>query len=252
MTTSLLAAGVLTTGCVAGSRSATRDRPADPHAQHDIPTRRFTDVERLAAGWDAPARDTWQRPEAVLDAIGLNVSDRVLDIGAGTGYFTVRFAARVPEGEVVAGDIEPALLKHIDKRAKTLGLHNVRTYAMATDTPAAPGRFDVVFMSNTYHHIAARTAYFQAAQDLLKPGGRVVIVDFKMGQIAHGPEERFRVPLTQLDRELRDAGYLPVLHDENTLPYQYIAVYGPASDRPAAPVDPRTQTPELPKVDPAP
>ena len=83
----------------------------------------------------------------------------------------------------------------------------------------------MVFVCDTYHHIDARTKYFKAVADKLKPGGRLVIVDFKMGKIPVGPPEKHRVTPATLHEELAAAGYSKVEVDETTLPYQYIAIY---------------------------
>ena len=77
----------------------------------------FDDAEKLAEAFDDPSRDAWQKPDEVLNALHLQRTDRVADLGAGTGYFSVRIAKLVPEGKLFAADIEPEMFRHLRERA---------------------------------------------------------------------------------------------------------------------------------------
>src|SRR5262245_59327095 len=89
-----------------------------PQGKPDHMEHRFDDPERYAKSFDDPARDKWQMPDRVINALGLSPNASVADIGAGTGYFSVRLAKAVPSGTVYAVDIEPAMLAHIQRRAE--------------------------------------------------------------------------------------------------------------------------------------
>src|SRR3989442_8156978 len=108
--------------------------PGKPdHMQH-----RFDDPERFAKSFDDPARDGWQMPDRVIAALKLSSTASVADIGAGTGYFTVRLAKAVPAGNGYARDIEPATVEHIPKPAATAHPTNVMAGAPPPPHPQPP------------------------------------------------------------------------------------------------------------------
>lgn len=183
----------------------------------------FSDAERWAKEFDDPARDAWQKPDEMLDALQLAQSASVADIGAGTGYFSVRLAKRVPGGEVFAVDIEPDMLRHLGERAQLEHIHVLRTVQASADNPNLPEAVDVVLIVDTYHHIDDRIAYFSRLKSLLRPGGRVAIVDFKM-DVPQGPPPEHRIPPEKATTEMEQAGYtLVARHD--FLPRQYFLVF---------------------------
>jgi SAM-dependent methyltransferase len=187
---------------------------------------RFDDPAHWAQVFDAPDRDTWQRPEAIIAALLDRDDMTVADLGAGTGYFSVRFARHLSRGRVIASDIEPRLVAHIASRAEGLGLGNLET---VLGTPGDPGlspwrgRLDLVFLCNTTHHIGDRPRYFAALAALLAPGGRIAIVDFD-DRATRGPPPGHRIAPAQLDAELAAAG-LALDAAPELLPEQYLRIY---------------------------
>jgi len=205
------------------------DEHAVHHAHADGMPHAFDDAERWAAVFDAPERDAWQRPDEVVAKIVTRDDLRVVDLGAGTGYFSARFARRVPRGEVVAVDIEPNLIAHLTARAQREGLGNLVPHLAKPDDPslaAWAGRVDVVFTCDTYHHIGDRVAYFRRVVDVLAPGGRVVVVDFRPDS-PRGPPPDHKIAPEVVDRELGDAG-LALVEAWDGLPDQYLRVYARA------------------------
>jgi SAM-dependent methyltransferase len=198
--------------------NATHDGHA--HAHHH----RFEDAEAWAEQFDDPSRDAWQRPEAVLDFMALAPDARVADLGAGTGYFAVRLARRVPQGQVLANDIEPDMVRYLGDRAAKEGLSNLVPVQGKPDDPALPEAVDVAFMCDVAHHIEDRPAFFRKVAARLRPGGRVVIVDFKKDAPADvpGPPPAMRVAEDMLVAELAQAGFVLVRADSEILPHQYI------------------------------
>lgn len=186
---------------------------------------RFVDPEAWARRFDDPARDAWQKPEAVVAAMKLQPAMKVADIGAGTGYFAVRFARAVPRGQVFGIDVEPKMVTYLDQRAKKEGLDNLRGQLATFSDARVPEPVDRIFLCNTYHHIEGRPAYFRALLPKLTAGGWLVVVDYKMGELPHGPPESMRVTPEQLEQELGEAGYQRVSLDTETLPHQYVAIY---------------------------
>jgi cyclopropane fatty-acyl-phospholipid synthase-like methyltransferase len=195
-------------------------KPGAPgaHMEH-----RFDDPARYAKSFDDPARDEWQKPAQVIGALDLKAGQIVADIGAGTGYFSVRLAKAPAAPRVYAVDIEKAMVEYIRQRASKEKLANVTTIQASAASANLPEPVDVVLIVDTYHHIANRPVYFRALQKSLKPGGRVAIIDFRKGAPS-GPPEEFRFTPDQISAEMKQAGY--VLQTTNDfLPRQLFLVY---------------------------
>jgi SAM-dependent methyltransferase len=184
---------------------------------------RFNDAGKWAKVFDDPARDKWQKPKEVVDALGLKPGSIVADIGAGTGYFAARIARRVPEGKVFAADIEPDMVRYLAGRAGRKHLDNLVPVQAGTDAASLPEPADVILVVDTYHHIGNRTQYFSKLKASLRPGGRLVIIDFKP-DAPGGPHPRHRIPPEKAVEELGAAGYT-LAETHNMLPRQYFLVF---------------------------
>lgn len=184
----------------------------------------FDNAETWAKEFDDPARDAWQKPDEILDALQLARTARVADIGAGTGYFSVRIAHRVPDGKVFAVDIEPDMLRYLTERAHREHLHVLQPVRARADSPDLPEPVDVALLVDTYHHIDDRVAYFARFKSSLREGGRLAIVDFK-ADAPEGPPPQYRLPPEKVTAELEQAGYALVA-THGFLPRQYFLVFG--------------------------
>ena len=186
---------------------------------------RFDDAEKWAHVFDDPKRDHWQKPHEVIHALKLSDTAVVADIGAGTGYFSVRLARMLPKGKVYAADLERDMVQHLAARAKREKLQNMIAVQTAPDDASLPEKVDVALLVDVYHHIEDRERYFRRLKDALKPGGRVAIVDFTL-ESGIGPPPRARLAPERVKRELAAAGYaLAAEHD--FLPNQYFLVFKP-------------------------
>ena len=186
----------------------------------------FGDTQKWSQVFDDPKRDAWQKPHEVIRALALKPDAVIADVGAGTGYFTVRFARMVPAGRVYAVDTEPDMVKHLAERAQRSGLKNVIAVAAAPDNPRLPEKADVIVLVDVYHHVSDRERYFRGLRDSLTAGGRIAIIDFQL-DAPLGPPRRARVPPDQVQAEMKAAGY--ALAQEHTfLPNQYFLVFEPA------------------------
>lgn len=213
----------------AGTAHASHAPQHGPHgAQH--PHHRFDDAARWSAVFDDPARDAWQRPDEVLRLLALAPDARVADVGAGTGYFSVRIAPAVPQGRVWAVDLEPAMVHHVRHRAEQGRLHNLFAVLGTPDDAMIPERVDVVLVVDTNHHIDARPAYYRRLALSLRPGGRVVIIDYTP-DAPEGPPPEMRLSPAQVDAEMTAAGYARV-GDATLLPRQYVLTYSPRAASP--------------------
>lgn len=215
---------------VVSCAGSTPSPDATPHAMHGHQgPHRFQSAEEWAKAFDDPARNEWQKPDLVLAALALADDAVVADIGSGTGYFAMRLARAVPKGKVFGVDVEPDMARYLRERAQREGLSNVISLLSPVDDPRLPEPVDLVLVVNTVHHLEQRAAYFAKVKSSLKPGGRVVIVDFKLGDLPVGPPEAMRLAPATVTADLQAAGLVALSLDEATLPYQYIASYGAPS-----------------------
>jgi cyclopropane fatty-acyl-phospholipid synthase-like methyltransferase len=185
----------------------------------------FDDAAHWARVFDDPARDAWQKPDEVIRALELAPDASVADIGAGTGYFSVRLARAVPQGRVYAADVSPSMVHHLESRAAQEKLANLVALQAEPGDPRLPRAVDLVLLVDTYHHIGDRVAYFGGLRKSLTATGRLAIIDFRVDSPA-GPQHG-RVAPDTVKTELARAGYRFVAaHD--FLPYQYFLVFAPA------------------------
>src|ERR1700730_4608970 len=153
--------------------------------------------------FEYPDRDKKLQIDRVMDLLGITTGKNVADIGAGSGWFTVRAARRVgPTGAVLAEDINPLAIEYIGKRALKEDLSNVRTVLGAPDDPRLPaGSVDAVLMLKVYHEIAHPVPTMKVLQRALRPGAKVGIIDRNGNGADHGVKEAIVV------REMGEAGY---------------------------------------------
>ncbi len=198
--------------------------PLLAHPTSHQPHGSFSETEKWVQRFEDPARDEWQRPDMVVELLGLTPGQNVADIGAGTGYFTRRMAKKVsPGGLAVAVDLETGFFPYIQKRARDAHQANILTQPAEPNNPwLAPATYDVIFICNTLHHIDRRAEYYAWLRRALRPEGRVVVVDFfKEMEIPVGPPQAMRLSPSALRLELEAAGFT-VSIDAESLPYQYI------------------------------
>lgn len=195
------------------------------HAEHGH--HRFDDPEKWARVFDDPDRDQWQKPRDVVAALNLPHDAKVADLGAGTGYFTMRLAYAVPNGIVYGIDTEPTMVKYLEDRAARMQLANVKGVVCPLDDAAIPEPVDLVLIVDTYHHLSDREAYFRKLKDSLAPNGRIAIIDFTK-EASMGPPVRERLTPGEVNSELTVAGY-KLTQTFEFLPQQYFLVFQPLS-----------------------
>jgi ubiquinone/menaquinone biosynthesis C-methylase UbiE len=176
---------------------------------------------------EAPDRDLWQRPDQVMDAMGIAEASVVADIGAGSGWFTIRLARRVgPQGLVYAEDVQPEMLTAISRRVQREGLTNVRAVRGQNSDPRLPAAsLDAVLVVDAYHEIEDRVTMLANLARALKPQGRLGVVDFKLDGTGPGPSPEERVSPDVVVKDAAKAG-LRLLRQEPFLPYQYLLIFG--------------------------
>ena len=185
----------------------------------------FGDAEKWAHVFDDPERDAWQKPHEVIQALGLRPDAVIADIGAGTGYFAVRFANMVPAGKVYAVDVEPDMVRYLAERAQKEKRPNLVAVKGEAGDPRLPEKADLVVLVDVYHHIEDRERYFRKLAASLKPGGRVAVIDFRLDSPA-GPPKAARVAPERVKAELGKAGYV-LAAEHGFLPRQYFLLFSP-------------------------
>jgi predicted methyltransferase len=179
---------------------------------------------------ESPDRDTWQKPDQIMDALGIADGSTVADIGVGSGWFTIRLARRVgPNGVVYAEDVQREMLEATRRRVVREGLRNVQTrLGTATDPNLPPKSIDAILVVDVYPEVADRVTFLRSLATALKANGRIGVVNYKPGQGGPGPasdeNEGVRVDTSAVEADARAAG-LRVLSGAD-LPFQYLLVLG--------------------------
>ncbi len=184
-------------------------------------------AQEYARALEDPDRAAWQKPDEVVKALGLKKGDVVADLGAGTGYFSRRIAPHV--AKVYAVDIDADLLA----MAKHGAPPNLETVLGAPDDPRLqPHSVDLIFICDVLHHISNRETYLPKLVRALKPGGRVVNIDFYKKPLPVGPPVEMKLTEEEVTREFSAAG-LRRTGTRSFLPYQYFLEFtAPASSTP--------------------
>lgn len=182
-----------------------------------------TTLKRCA--YEGINRDEWQKPEEVTRALDLKTGDHIADLGSGSGYFTFRLARAVgPRGKVYAVDVDEGLNQYIAGQARERGLTNIDVILANRDDPLLPpSGVDMIFSTNTYHFLENRTAYFANASKYLRPGGRIVIIDFNSRQWFDIFGAHY-TPGDLIKSEMEKAGYT-LQREFDLLPRQHFLVF---------------------------
>jgi ubiquinone/menaquinone biosynthesis C-methylase UbiE len=173
------------------------------------------------------ASDPKNKPDQIVEAMGLKHGQSIADIGSGGGYFSLRFAEMVgKEGRVYAVDPKPEFLEHVANGARERGLDNVIPTHVSGDRLGLPETsLDLVFMRNVTHHIPNRVDYFENLKAFLKPDGEVVIIEYKKGKpFTFRAVSGHNVPKETIKREMEQAGY-QLEREFDFLPEQHFTIY---------------------------
>lgn len=215
-------------GCGQESGYRTVDSNAEDGTGREYMGREIADVmtsEHGALWLDRPERDEEELPQRLLRALNLNASDVVADIGSGTGFFTFRIADLVPSGRVYAVEVQQALVDTIRVRAQRQGIRNVTPVLGAVDDPSLPdNRLDLALIVSSYHEFAHPREMLDRLVSALKPGGRLVLVEYRAEDATIPITELHRMSEAQIIREGEAAG-LTYRETIDVLPQQHIVVF---------------------------
>lgn len=180
-----------------------------------------TSVNDLIEQFESPERDAYQKPEKVLDYLGDITHKTIIDIGAGSGYFSVRLAKK--GANVIAADVNDEFLESLQNRVEKNNMHNIEVRKIPYDSPNLKNQeVDMVLIVNTYHHIDNRSVYFEKVKKGTKHDGVLILIDFFKTDIPVGPSVNHKLSIDEVVTELKKAGYTSFDIDVDLLPYQYI------------------------------
>ena len=160
-----------------------------------------------------------------MDALGIGDGSYVVDLGAGSGWFTIRLASRVgPNGRVFAEDVQRRMIQAINIRIESLGIKNVYTVLGTASDPRLPAPVDAVLICDAYHEMEQPVALLRNVARLLKPSGRIGIVNFTKEGGGPGPPMDERVDAEHVIADAEAAG-LRLRSRETFLKYQYLLIF---------------------------
>ena len=195
---------------------------------HPLSGRRFAQTMSVeGADWlDRSERDLEENPDRAIDVLKLEKGSTVADVGAGSGYMTVKLAKKVgPQGKVYANDIQQGMLDLLSKRVTKSKLTNVSTVLGTQDDPKLPAdTLDLVIMVDVYHELSQPQVMLRHIRDSLKPGGRLVLLEYRKEDpdIPIRPEHKMSVADAKLEVEAE--GFKLTKTNED-LPRQHILIF---------------------------
>ena len=196
------------------------DCPLRKHGIEPNQMRPFEDVAEYIEFLERPERAEWQKPQAVVAALGLRGNEVIFDVGAGSGYFSFRFAPAVASGRVIAADTEPEMIRYVHHRAMSEGVNNVEARLIEPTDPEVDSTADLVFVCDVLHHVADRSAWLVKIASAMKSGARLALIEFKEGKLPQGPPEGTKIPRHELLTLATGAGLEFEKEHEGLLPYQ--------------------------------
>jgi predicted methyltransferase len=189
-------------------------------------------MSHLGASWlDREGRDAVQRPEHVLDVLGVREGQMVADVGCGSGYFTMHLAKRVaPTGRVYASDLQPEMLALLKKKTDAQRVTNVVPILATEDDAKLPkGALDLVLLVDVYHEVPKPPVTLAQLRDALKPTGRLALVEYRAEDPKVQIKPEHKTTLAQLKKELGANGWTFLASDES-LPEQRIVTFSARSE----------------------
>ncbi len=196
------------------------NRHSTEHAQNT-----FDNVGMFAEKFDSPERAVWQKPDEVIASFNLPDTATVVDIGAGTGYFTVRLAQYLKSGKIIAFDQARKMVEYLAERSRALGLPNVDVRKIESgERLDLKEKVDLIFCVDVYHHLSDRVVFFSSLLEHLNMGGSVVIIDRTKDEV---PEhlKGHRVAPEIAKEEMAEAGFTLSSESDLLLPCQYYLTF---------------------------
>lgn len=209
--------------------------PAQETGTHPISGRRFAHVMgyRGAAWLDREERDIEEAPDRALDALDVNLGATVADIGAGSGYMTIRMAKRVgAAGRVYAEDIQPEMITLLQKPIAREKLANVVPVLGSVDDPKLPqSSLDLALLVDVYHEFSEPQKMLRGLRAALKPNGRLVLLEYRKEDPLIPIRREHKMTVVEAKKEVEAEGFTLSKVDER-LPRQHILVFTKSALKP--------------------
>lgn len=183
----------------------------------------FNNPERFAKLFDDPKRDDWQKPDEVLRALELTPTATVLEVGAGTGYFTLRLGKALERGTVIALDQSPEMATYLKRRVEASGLANINIREGELKNIDTLQSVDLVFCVDVYHHLHDRVGFAEQLFRELRPHSKVAIID--RPEHGHDSAHAPRVSKDMIKKEMLDAGFQIHHEYDFLLPQQFFLIF---------------------------
>ena len=204
------------------SRPASRDGIGKVYMGREIS---FVMGHRGVDWLERPEREREERSDLLVASLDLAPDDVVADIGAGSGFFTFRLAPLVPEGRVVAVDIQPEMLSFLEARSERLGVTNVDlALGSVTDPMLPPDSLDAALLVDAYHEFSHPREMMEGVWGALKPGGRIFLVEYRGEDPSIPILPLHKMTVRQARRELEAAGF-EFVENRDPLPQQHLMVF---------------------------
>ena len=195
---------------------------------HPISGRRYAEVmDASGASWlDRSERDLEEAPDDALDLVGVKKGTTVADIGAGSGYMTVKLSKRVgANGVVYATDIQPAMIDLLARRITKAKLVNVKTILGAVDDPRLPpASIDMALMVDVYHELSQPQVMLRKILEALKPGGRLVLLEYRKEDPSIPIRPEHKMSVSEAKMELEAKGF-KLMRVDDGLPRQHVLIF---------------------------
>lgn len=184
-----------------------------------------TSIE-MADWFNRSEREAEEQPDRVVEALGIPEGGKVVDLGAGTGYFTWRLAQQVgPTGRVIAVDIQQGMLDRLEQNIKDRGVQNVQIVLSEPGDPKIPpGYADLVLLVDVYHELAQPETIMEHVRRGLKPGGRVVVIEYRKEDPSIPLPPVRKMTVAEVRSELEPLGFR-FIESMDFVPTQHIIVF---------------------------
>lgn len=206
--------------------------PVEGQSFHPVTGRRIAPVMGLSgAGWlDRDERETEEQPEKAIAEFNLKPGMMVGDVGAGTGFYSIRIAKCIaPGGVVYANDIQPGMLEKLKANAAAQHVSNIITVLGTESDPKLPaGKLDLVVLVDVYHEFSRPQRMLDRIRESLKPGGQLVLLEFRKEDPTVPIRPEHKMSVEEVKEEVIPEGY-SFEKVVDTLPWQHIIFFRPAA-----------------------
>lgn len=224
----------------ASQQQAATSLPADSAAVYQIRSARRDGIGKvyqgreiaqvmghLGASWlERPEREQEERTDLLLNALSLKPTDVVADIGAGTGFFTFLMAPKLPKGNVLAVDIQPEMIEYLNEGKAKRKINNVQpVLGTESDPKLSANSIDMAILIDAYHEFSYPREMMKHIASALKPGGRIVLVEYRAEDPSVPIKELHKLSVKQASKEMNAIG-LKLLKNDDRLPQQHIMFFG--------------------------